>query len=65
MGVSAAISLLLALINNAGQISALIGKAQVAGRDLTPAELDTITAADDQARAALVAAIAAAKAAGK
>lgn len=58
MGIDAAISVVLALINNAAQISALIQKAQAAGTDISPEDWATITAADDAARAALVAAIA-------
>ena len=60
MGVNAAISVLLALINNAGQISLLIQRAQAENRDLSIEEWAAITAADDGARAELAAAIKAA-----
>lgn len=54
MSVDAAISLLLALLNNAARISALITAARDSGRtDLDPAEWAAILAADDAARAAL------------
>ena len=63
---SAAVDLLVALITNAQQISTLIQTAQANGQtDLTPAQWATITGNDDSAEAALSAAIAAAKAAGK
>lgn len=60
MDVNLAISLLLALVNNAAQISALIQKAQAEGRDISPEEWKTVTDADDLARAQLVSAIKAA-----
>ncbi len=60
-GVTLAIQLVLALVNQAGAISAVIQKAQAENRDLTPEELDSLVASDDTARAALVAAINAAK----
>jgi hypothetical protein len=60
-----AISLLLALINNAGQISALITNAKAQNRDLTLADLQSVIDGDAVARANLVLAIAAAKGAGK
>lgn len=64
--VSAAIDLLVALIDNAQQISQLIQAAQASGQtSLTPAQWAQITGADDSAEAALTAAIATAKAAGK
>lgn len=63
-GVTLAIQLVLALVNQAGTISAMIQKAQSEGRDLTPDELNSLATSDDTARAALVAAINAAKAAG-
>jgi hypothetical protein len=60
MTTALAINLLLALIDHAQQISAIIQAAQSAGRtDLTSDEWNTILASDDKARAALVAAIAA------
>lgn len=58
MGIDAAISVVLALINNAAQISALIQKAQAAGTAISAEDWATITAADDAARKALVDAIA-------
>lgn len=62
MGVSAAIDLLLALLSQSTQISALIQKATAAGRTtLTADEWQTILDADTSARAALAASIAAAK----
>jgi hypothetical protein len=64
--VSAAIDLLVALIDNAQQISQLIQTAQASGQTtLTPAQWSQITGADNSAEAALTTAIAAAKAAGK
>lgn len=66
MGVNAAITLLIALLNNAAQISALLQKAQSEGRDsLTTDEWDSITRSDDIAREQLVAAIAKAKEEGR
>jgi ABC-type transporter Mla MlaB component len=66
MGVDAAITLVLALLDRAAAISALIQSAQAAGRTaLTTAEWQTITAADDAAMAALKAAIAKAQAEGR
>lgn len=59
-----AVSLLLAVINNAGQISQLISTAKSQNRDITMAELQAIIDADQVARANLVIAIANAKAAG-
>jgi hypothetical protein len=59
-----AISLVLALINNAGQISQLITTAKSQNRDITLAELQSIIDGDAVARANLVLAIAAAKAKG-
>lgn len=54
MAVTAAIELLLALIDRAGAISALITKAKAEGRDdLTIEEWASILAADDAARASL------------
>jgi hypothetical protein len=64
--VSAAVDLLVALIDNAQQISTMIQAAQAAGQTtLTPAQWATIVGADNSAEAALMAAIASAKAAGK
>lgn len=64
MGIDVAISLLLALLDRATQISALIGGARKEGRDITPAELDALIDADKVARQALVDAIAKAKTGG-
>ena len=65
VAVSAAVDLLVALLQNAGAISQIIQEAQNAGQTtLTPAQWATITGNDDSAEAALSAAIAAAKAAG-
>lgn len=58
MGAAEVISLLLALLDRASAIGALIGKAQSEGRDVTEVEIDTIIAADDAAKTALEAAIA-------
>ena len=64
--VSVAVDLLVALLNNAQQISQLVQEAQANGQtELTPEQWATITGADDSAEAALLAAISAAKAAGK
>ena len=66
MGVTAAVDLLLALLQNATKISEIIQTAQAAGQTtLTPEQWASITGDDDSAEAALTAAIAAAKAAGK
>ena len=66
MGVSVAVDLLVALLNNAQQISELIQTAQANGQtELTPDQWSTIIGADNSAESALLAAIAAAKAAGK
>ncbi len=59
-----AISLLIALISHASEISALITKAKGEGRDITEAELQAVFDADALARAKLTLAIAAAKAKG-
>jgi hypothetical protein len=66
VAVSAAIDLLVALLQNASQISQLIQTAQAAGQtNLTAEQWAVIVGNDDSAEAALAAAIAAAKAAGK
>jgi hypothetical protein len=66
VAISAAVDLLVALISNAQQISVLIQTAQASGAGtLTADQWATITGNDDSAEAALTAAIAAAKAAGK
>lgn len=51
------IQLLLGLLDRASSIAALIKEAQSQGRDITQAELDTLFAADDAARAELQAEI--------
>lgn len=60
-----AINLLIACIQNAASISAMILKANTDGRDLTSAELQSLLDTDALARAKLVIAIAEAKAAGR
>lgn len=62
---AAAIDLLLTLVANAGRISTVIRQAQSEGREPTSAELVNIARDDDGARAALVDAIARAKAEGR
>lgn len=59
------VTLMLGLLDRAAQIGALIQTARAEGRDVTSAELDGLKLADDAARAELVQAIAAAKAAGR
>lgn len=64
--VSVAVDLLVALLSNASQISQLIQTAQANGQtNLTVDQWASITGSDDSAEAAVLAAIAAAKAAGK
>jgi hypothetical protein len=66
VAVSAAVDLLVALLQNAAAISEIIQEVQASGATtLTPAQWATITGNDDSAEAALSAAIAAAKAQGK
>lgn len=66
MGIDAALTLLIALLNNAAGISALIAKAKSEGRDtLSAEEWGTIIGSDDAARASLVLAIAKAEAEGR
>lgn len=60
-----AITLLTQLLAQATALGNLIRTAQTEGRDITPAELDTLAAGDDLARAALEAAIARAKIEGR
>lgn len=62
---AAGIGLLLQLIEQAARVSAVIRQAQAANRDLTSAELAQLAAENDVARAALVEAIARAKAEGR
>lgn len=60
MPVEAVLALLTALLNQAGNISAILQKAKAENRDtLTPDEWSQILSADDAATAALQAAIAA------
>lgn len=59
-----AIDALLALMVRGAQVAKLISTAQAQGRDLTDAELDVIVQENDDARAKLVAAIAARRAGG-
>ncbi len=61
MGTDLALTLLIAALNHAAEIGALISKARLEGRDISDAELDTLVAADAAARAKLQAAIDAAK----
>lgn len=64
--VSVAVDLLVALLNNAMQISQLIQSAQANGQDaLTVEQWAKVIGADDSAEAALTAAIDAARAAGR
>lgn len=65
MTLTLAVDLLIALLNNASSVSALIQKAQAGGTDVSTAELQALIDADTLLRAKLVIAIAAAKAAGK
>jgi hypothetical protein len=58
MSASAAIELLLQLINAAGPVSAAIRQAQAEGRPLTAGELQAAFDQDDKGRDALVKAIA-------
>lgn len=57
MNATAAIELLLQLINAAGPVSAAIRRAQAEGRPLSREELDEAFAQDDAARDSLVDAI--------
>ncbi len=57
MGTTAAIELLLQLINAAGPVSAAIRQAQAEGRALTAEELQAAFDQDDKGRSALVDAI--------
>lgn len=62
---AAGIGLLLQLIEQAARVSAVIRQAQAENRELTSAELAALAAENDVARAALVDAIARAKAEGR
>lgn len=55
------LDLLLALLARADTLGSLLRTAQSEGRDITADELDGLAASDDEARAALDAAIAKAK----
>lgn len=57
-----AVTLLVELLKQAAAISVLIRQAQAENRELTADELTAVAERDDEARAALVAAIASAKA---
>ena len=61
MNAATAVTLLVELLKQATAISTLVRQAQAENRDLTTAELAAVAERDDEARAALVAAIAAAK----
>ena len=65
MGALEAVNLVLALLAKQGEISALIDKARAAGKPISQADWDSVTTADDQARADLAAAIAKAKSEGR
>ena len=56
------VDLLLGLVDRAATISTLLSTAKAEGRDVSAAELDTLFAGDDAARASLQAKIDAAKA---
>jgi hypothetical protein len=65
-GLDAAVSLLIALLNQSGRISATIATARAEGREeFTPEEWTEILDRDDAARALQVAALAKAKAQGR
>jgi hypothetical protein len=61
MNAVTAIAVLTELLKQAAAISTLVRQVQSEGRDLTPEELAAVAQRDDEARAALVAAIAKAK----
>lgn len=61
MNAVAIITLLLQYSDKITQIGLLLNKARAESRDVSDAELDSLFAGDDAARAALAAAIAAAK----
>lgn len=64
--IALAVDLLVALLDNASSIGQIIQTAQAEGRtDLTDDEWKLIVGGDDSAEAAVIAAIAAAKAAGR
>lgn len=64
-GISLAVDVLVALLNNSAAISSLIQNATAQNRDVTMAELQALLDNDALARAKLVIAIATAKATGK
>lgn len=63
MNLEIAIQLVLALLNRAAQIGAMIMKARAEGRDISDAELDGLRAGDDTAKLKLQQHIDAARAA--
>lgn len=65
MGALEAVNLVLALLAKQGEISALIDRARASGQPISQADWDSVTTADDRARADLAAAIAKAKAEGR
>lgn len=62
---AAGIGLLLQIVEQAARVSVLIRQAQAEGRDVTAAELAQLVVENDAARAALVDAIARARAEGR
>jgi len=60
MNAAVAVSLLVELLKQASAISTLVRQAQTEGRDITAGELAAVAQRDDEARGALIAAIAAA-----
>jgi hypothetical protein len=62
MNTAAILDLILSLVSRLQAAAALIQKARAENREITDAELDTLVADDDAARAKLVEAIAAARA---
>lgn len=60
-----ALTLLTQLLAQANALGLLIQRAQNEGRDITPAELDSLAAGDSGARVALTAAIARAQSEGR
>ena len=65
MGTDAALSLVIALLNHASEISALVQQAQAEGRDLNASDWDHILTADELAKANAAAALAKAKSEGR
>ncbi len=62
MNAALLVQLLLGLVGQAGQIKSLLDTAKAENRDVSDAELNALFANDDAAKAALDAAIAAARA---